>query len=738
MSEAVVKKDGAVPAGTEKASIQPVPSSSMEMPSLGGFNAVTDFAACVMPLLRALNWRGDPRHVAEALPHFAETLDLSGLRDVMANLRYTSKPLRCRLDKIDPRLMPCLFVPDDKPAVIAIGTENGIISIFNGETGSYEALTGDASWEGIAFFFSKVDPDLMQMQQQKKGWFRTIADRFRPLVYQILGITFLLNVLALATPLFIMAVYDKVVATGSLTTLAYFGVGVGIALVCDLVLRTIRTKIMAYVGARMDNLIGNAVFERILFLPPALTERATIGAQVSRIKDFESVRDFFTGPMALVLFELPFVVIFITVIAILGGPVAFVPIIMLVFFVLLGAVVTPLIKGSVAKAAKATSKRQEFLVEALSHMRAVRYTGSEQRWYERYREMSADASYNNFITSQYSALVMTISHVLMVGAGLSTIAFGVFRVLDGEMTTGGLVASMILVWRVLSPLQTGFMTLSRIEQVRASISQLDNLMNIKAERDFYSKVTPLRNIRGRVTFSRVSLRYRTDADPALIGVGFEANPGEVVIVLGGNGAGKSTILKLVNGMYHPQGGNVRIDNMDIRQMDPVELRHTDAYVPQQAEFFYGTVAQNLRLAKPTATDEDLVWAATQAGCLEEIENMKSGDGNWARYGFEARLSDSNIEQLPTSFVQRLNLARAYLKRAPIYLFDEPGNGLDFEGDKAFMETVMKMRGKTTVLIVTHRPSHIKLADKIVWLENGHLRMSGPAEEVKKHLPRNFL
>lgn len=351
--------------------------------------------------------------------------------------------------------------------------------------------------------------------------------------------------------------------------------------------------------------------------------------------------------------------------------------------------------------------------------------------------MSADASYNNFITSQYNSLIMTTSHVLMVAAGLSTIAFGVYRVLDGEMTTGGLVASMILVWRVLAPLQTGFMTITRLEQVKASVNQLDNLMNIKAERDFYSKVTPLRNIRGRVTFSRVSLRYRTDTDPALIGVSFDANPGEVVIVLGGNGAGKSTVLKLVNGMYHPQGGNVRIDNMDIRQMDPVELRHTVAYVPQQAQFFYGTIAQNMRLAKPTATDEDLRWAAEQAAVLEDIEAMTSGDGKWARHGFEARLSD-NMEQLPTSFVQRLNLARAYLKRAPVYLFDEPGNGLDFEGDKAFMKTVESMKGHSTVLIVTHRPSHIQLADKIVWLENGHLRMSGPAEEVKKHLPRNFL
>jgi len=243
---------------------------------------------------------------------------------------------------------------------------------------------------------------------------------------------------------------------------------------------------------------------------------------------------------------------------------------------------------------------------------------------------------------------------------------------------------------------------------------------------------------GRVTFRRVSLRYKADADPAVVGVDFDVRPGEVVAVIGGNGSGKSTLLKLILGIYAPQAGNIQIDGRDIRQIDPVELRHAIAYAPQECQFFYGTIAQNLRLAHPLATDSDLRQAAREAGVLDEILALEQGSGLWRRTGFDARIGDSTSNQIPTSLQQRLNLARAYLKRSAITLFDEPGSGLDFASDRRFVEAVEAMKGKSTVFIVTHRPSHVRLADRIVWLEGGHVVAAGPADEVKKHIPKDFL
>ncbi len=718
----------------------PLPESeppAHDEPALASLKEATDLSNCLMKLLSALNWRGDKRHVAEALPHFTNQLDITSFRNIMATLHYQSRPVKLRLSGIDARLFPCLYVPDDGDAMVLLGYEPEGIRVFDGGRNE-ERVVPRGMTKGTAFFFSPVDTEELQANQSKVGWFRAVSERFRALIYQTLGITFVLNILALVTPLFVMAVYDKVVATGSLPTLAFFAFGVGVAIVCDLILRMIRSKIMAFIGARLDNIVGIAIFHKILFLPPTYTERATIGAQVARIKDFETIRDFFTGPMSLVLFELPFVFIFIITIAALAGPVVFVSIIMMACFLILGLIISPLLRNSVGRAARASSKKQELIVETLSGMRAVKYCGAEDKWMERFREYSAAASLNSFYTAQLSALMQTISHVLMISAGLGTIIFGVFRVMSGDMSVGGLVASMILVWRVLAPLQTAFVSLTRLTQVKSSISQINNLMNIRGEREQHTLVNPIKQIEGFVTFARVSIRYSPDSDPALVGVSFDLEPGEVLCIVGGNGSGKSTALKLLAGMYAPQAGSIRIDNMDIRQMDTVELRHAVAYVPQTVQFFYGTIAQNLRLAHPTATEEDLYEACEKAAVLDDVLELTQGSGKWKRDGFEVRIGDSSSGQMPTSLLQRLNLARGYLKKSPIMLFDEPGNGLDFASDQAFMRTVERMRGDTTIMMVTHRPSHLRLADKILWLEYGNVRAFGGAEEVLKQMPKDFV
>jgi ATP-binding cassette, subfamily C, bacterial LapB len=719
------------------AELDPPPVEAIGRAALAALRDQTDLSNCLMPLLKALNWRGDPRHIAEAVPHFVDSIDFTSFRNIMATLHFESRPIKLRMNKIDPRLYPCLFLPKNGDAMVLINLQGGKVNVYDGGKDQYLEIP-KTSTEGEVLFFSVVDVEDILPQQQKLGWFRAVNERFRSLFYQTLGLTFVLNILALATPLFVMGVYDKVVATGSMPTLAFFAVGVGIAMLCDLFLRYIRTRILAFIGARLDNIVGIAIFHKILFLPPAFTERSTIGSQVARIKDFETIRDFFTGAMALTLLELPFVVIFIVVIAVLGGPVAFVPLIMVALYGILTLVFTPVIRAAVSRAARTGGKKQELVVETLGGMRAIKYCGAEATWLDRYRKLSANSALNGFYASQYSALVQTLSHVLMIAAGVGTIVFGVFRILAGEMSIGGLVASMMLVWRVLGPLQTGFVSMARITQVRASIGQINNLMNIRAEREQHSIVNPIKRMEGFVSFSRVSIRYSPDADPALVGVSFEIMPGEVVAVVGGNGSGKSTVLKLMVGMYQAQAGSIRVDNQDIRQLDPVELRHSVAYVPQGIEFFYGTIAQNLRLAHSTASDEDLRWACYKAGVLDEIEGMVQGSGKWKRSGFEVRIGDSGAGQMPTSVLQRLNLARGYLKRSPIMLFDEPGNGLDFEGDQVFMKMIDELRYNTTCMIVTHRPSHLKICDKIVWLEYGNVRGYGPASEVLSQMPKDFM
>lgn len=694
--------------------------------ALGGFSAASDLAACLLPLLKSLGWKGDPRNVAEALPHFANDLDLTGLRNVMATLNYSSRPERVTVDEVDPRLLPCLFLPDREHALVVKSNRDGVIEVFDSAQGESRELE-NPHIRGTAYFFTPMAADTGPL---RGGWFRHVLDRFRPLFWQAFFVTLFLNIMSLGAPIFVMNVYDKVIGTGSIPTLLAFCIGVGIALVFDTILRGVRARILAFIGARLDHIMGNNIFQHILSLPPGFTERATIGAQVARIKDFESVREFFTGPLATVFMELPFAIFYFAVIFWLGGILALVPVIGTALFILGGILVMPIVRKNVAIAGRAASRRQEFLVETLGKMRAVKLSAGEQNWLKRYRDMSARAAYGGFKNGVFASIVTGGSNALIVTAGMATIAMGVMGVIEGTMTTGGLIAAMMLVWRVLSPLQTAFTLIQRIEQVRGSITQIDSLMNLKPERDPRAMVAPIKNLKGRVSFSRVSLRYSNDADPALVGVSFDVEPGEVVAVTGRNGSGKSTIIKMILGLYTPQAGSIRIDSSDIRQIDPVELRHAVAYVPQVCNLYFGTIAQNLRLAAPTATDADIRWACEMADVWDEIQALPRG--------LDTRVGDGSSDHLPTSFVQKLSLTRAYLKRSPLMLFDEPVNGLDFEGDRQFMQAVDFFRGQSTIFMVTHRPSHLRFADRILVFDGGYLRLAGPAEEVRARIPPDLI
>jgi ATP-binding cassette subfamily C protein/ATP-binding cassette subfamily C protein LapB len=707
-------------------------TSQIASGELGGFRAVTDLAGCLLPLLDALHWDGDARRVSEALPHFADQVDLTDFLNVMANLGWSSRSLRLSLRHLDPRLAPCLYLPDRGMAQVVTGVDaSGAVTLYDPTTGESRTLTRPSGAGRIYIFTREAQDEAAKAagnvaQSTGANFVGEVVRRFRPLVVRALAVSLICNLLALSVPLFIMATYDKVVATGSMELLTAMVIGVAIALFGDYLLRGLRSHMIAYIGARVDHILGKAVFQRLVGLPPPYTEMANISSQVARLKDFEVVREFFTGPLATVIFEIPFALVFLLVMALLGGPLALVPMAAVLVFVGLGLLIRPRMRRMVADSGRASSRRQEFLVETFSRLAAIRETGATDVWLDRYREISAEAAIKSNVSTRMNALVGGLAQAIIVTTGVVVLAWGVTRVLDGSMTVGGLIASMMLVWWVLRPLQTGFTTLTQIERMRDSVAQINRLMRLAPETRSDSEDAAERRHKGKLTFSNVSMRYVADSDPALFGVNLTAEPGEIIGVIGPNGSGKSTLLKLILGMYRPQAGSVRLDDIDIRQIDPVDLRRAIAYVPQQCELFFGTIAQNLRLAEPTASDRELRWACAEAGCLEDIDALPDG--------FNTRIGDGRSTQLPSNLRQRLSLARAYLKRAPVMLFDEPANGLDFVGDQQFMKVLDRVRGHATVFLVTHRPSHLKLCDKVVFMTQGQIRAVGPAKQVLDRLP----
>ncbi len=692
---------------------------------LAGHNRLTPAAACLGPLLDAMAWSGTPRQLAEALTGTWDEMSVQAVRNTMANLTYSSNRQRTRRSRIDKRLLPCLFEADNGAVQIITLSPTGDVLIFDGTSRKTIRNPRGISPKGTAYFFAK-DSRGGAVRIQDGSWLKTVARRFEGYVGQLLILTFLLNMLALATPLFVMAVYDRVIATGEKETLVFLGVGVGLALLCDVFIRLIRGALLAQLGGRFEMIVGAATVDKILDLPLARLERATVGTQVARLREFEGIRGFFSGPLAMAFLELPFVTIFIIAIAFIGGWIALVPVGFMILFGILGAIIIRYARTAVKQNIEGSADAQGILVELLQNAHSIKADGAEHVWMQRYRERSTRLALSSLKNARISNMVQTFGQLMMILAGAGTLTIGTIAAANGAMTVGGLIASMAFVWRILSPMQMIFVAMTKLEEVKNGMSRVDQLMSQPTESRVTAAsqtITGGSRFKGRITFSNVVIRYAPNHDPALAGVSFDIQPGEVVAIAGANGSGKSSILKLIADLYQPQAGAVFIDGVDTRQINTIDLRQSIAYLPQQTDLFSGTIAQNLRLANPIASDSELKRALEDAGVLDDVEALSDG--------LETYLSEQAIGQMSAGLRKGVAIARTLLNVSPIVLLDEPESALDMESDHCIIDLLRECRGKRTVIIVAHRPSYIREADRVIVMNRGAITFDGTPEEMSK-------
>lgn len=686
------------------------------------FHDTSPYAACLLPLLRELGWNNYARELVEALPHFSEQIDLIDLRNILVTLGYDSSPLKTDIHSLQDELYPALFISNGGKVLLLQGKRDGLIYYYDAQTNQYES-TPQLRLKGTAYLFTDSNASYGNNPTDVPGedWFGNLLQRFQKMIIHLLGMTFIINLAALLVPIFIMVIYDKVIGAKSAESLPFLISGVTILLITDLGLRFLRAKLLGITAGRMDYLIGNETFKRMLYLPPLYTERSTVAAQLSRLKQFDSVRDFFTGPSAAVALELPFVAMFLIVIGILGGPLALIPLGMVIAFIILGLIWIPVINTRILRAGKARTDKQRIIMQTVAGRKEIKAIGGETVWWERFRENSGEAVLANYQTFLSNNLMNNLAQGLMTFSGVAVLAIGTMQVINGDITIGALIAIMALVWRVLSPLQSAFLSFSKFQQALKAIKQINQLMRLRNERKGGKSGLILSKLKGNIRIDRVSFRYGPDRDPALLGASFEVKAGEMIAITGNTGSGKSTLIKMIAGMYAPQAGTISMDSMDLRQLNAMDLRRAVAYVPQQTHMFHGSIAQNIRLNNSLATDADIHSAAQEAGVLDEILALPQG--------FDTRLGDTVIDHMPPGFLRSLSMCRAFVSPAKILLLDEPGASLDLESDNRFIEQLKRLKGNRSIVMVSHRPSHIRLADKAVLMEQGTVIHIGPPQEV---------
>ncbi|MEL7028413.1 MAG: ABC transporter transmembrane domain-containing protein [Pseudomonadota bacterium] len=679
-------------------------------------------AACLPVLLEQLSWCGDMDTVAEALPYFADTITLVDLRNALVALGYKTEKQSIAPAAIDSRLYPCLyeFADTGKICVLIGVAAEGVYAFIDGR---YRPLSEvEAAGSGRVFYVSALETDPTRRQSALNRWFFDVIGRFRASIRQLCLISFVLNILAIATPLFVMTVYDKVIGHSSLSSLGMLAVGAVIALSAEGALRLLKSRLLSALAGRVDFLLGVSTFQKLLRLPIAYTERSGVSSQISRLKEFEGLREFFTGPAAGAVTELPFVLIMVAVVAVIAGPLALVPVAAIILYAGFGALWVRHAKAKEADAGKAGAQHQEFVVESLFGLRTLKNCVAENGWFERFRTSSSAAALTSRNAQVCGAVTDAYSQAVMSFSGMAILALGALMVMGGHLTIGALIATMALTWRILGPIQSAFLTSTRLVQIGVSVGQINRLMSLREEPAQSNSGLLRPELRGRLEFRRVSFRYSNAADPALAGISFVAEPGEIVAVGGACGSGKTTLLKLIMRLYVPQAGAVLMDGMDLRQIDRADLHRHIAYVPQKTDLFYGSLAQNLLMANPSASQTMMEEAAERVGVLDVIRELPDG--------FDTRLGDRLTDALPKGFTRRLGLARALLSPAALLLLDEPEQNLDAAGDELILRLMEEMRGERTQICVTHRPSYIRIADKAILMNRGMIEdMGDPAQVI---------
>lgn len=685
--------------------------------------------ATLAALVLALEPACKTRRLLDALPA-ANTDGMTGVQNTLANLGYYSERMTLRLGDIDPRLLPCLFVPDgrrDAPLAI-LSSADGDITLYDSKTHDIQRLPRrgrGTGMSGTVCFFRPYDAQRQATSKimraaSGRGWFAALVMRFSGSFWQILAACLALNIFALAPPVFIMLVYDRVISPYDLSALGVLTAGVALALLAEWALRDIRAEGLAWMTARLDNLVGGRIFAQLLGLPSALVERASVAAQVARIRTFESVRDFFSSAVFLSFLEIPFVLIAIGVMWAIAGGLVLVPVCMIGAYAVLFLVMQVKIRRVMRLTAKATSARQQFIIETFERMRHIRINGLGRAWEDKFKILTGRESMLGFRLAFLGTIAETLAHALTVLAAVLTIGFGVAQVWHGLMTTGALVAAMILVWRILLPFYSLCTMIPRLEQLRGSIAQVDALMELETEAETAATQASLGRLRGHISIDNIKLRYEDVAEATLENLTLDLPPGRMAAVTGRNGSGKSSLLKLVKGLYTPSSGGLRIDGYDIRQMDAAELRRQIAYVPQKPDFFPATLRENLAIGNPFASESDIENALILASAWEECREKLDTD--------IAQLS------LTPSLAARLSLARAYLQNASVVLIDElPNSVMNGAAGENLRTYIRQSHGKRTIIAVAHRGDLLALADIIVHLHRGVKPLCGTREDMLRQL-----
>ena len=554
-------------------------------------------------------------------------------------------------------------------------------------------------------------------------WFWGTVVKSWGLYSEVVVASLLINIFTLAIPLFVMNVYDRVIPNSAMDTLSVLATGVAIVLGFDFILRILRGWFLDVAGKRADLLLSQYLMEQLIGMRMEKQPRSA-GAVASHLREFENLREFFTSSSLVALVDLPFIFLFVLVIQMLGGELAWVPLFTIPLILFVGFITQFPLHHYAKQSYRDSAKKQGVLVEALSGIEAIKSQGGEglflgrwKRWVGALAKSGQKSRFWGMLATNFSTLIhqLTIVVVVVMGVGMVT---------TGELSVGALVAVTILTGRAMAPLGNMNALLIRYRQSMVSMRGLNSMMKQPLERPSGKQFFKRPEWQGGVEFDEVSFGYGEEQAAVLEECSFKIESGERVGVIGHIGSGKSTLLRLILGLYQPQSGVVRADQTDIQQIDPIELRYRAGVVPQEITLFSGTVRENLTMGPLAVDDATLLRVAKLTGVDDFVQHHP--------HGYDMQIGERG-RGLSGGQKQMVALTRALLLDPSILLLDEPTSAMDNGAEQQIMRRLLEIVPGKTVILVTHRSALLPLVDRLIVLERGKVVMDGARDAVLKRL-----
>ena len=583
-------------------------------------------------------------------------------------------------------------------------------------------------YTGYAFFvrpIARVDDRAGPAEiDTGRNWFWGVFWANRTLYTEVAIAAIMINLFGIASSLFVMNVYDRVVPNNAFETLWAMAIGILIVYISDFILKNLRSHFLDYAGRKADVVISGQLFEQILGM--TMTSRPqSAGVLAANMKEFETLRDFFTSATMVALIDLPFVFLFIFFIYIIGGPyVAVVPLVAVPLVVGMGLFLQKPLSKVIKESLHESALKNALLFETIIGLETIKVQAAEGHTQRSWEELTEKSSKTSVKSRQIAAFAQNWAMFIQQLVSVLIVIVGVYQISDGLLSMGGLIACVILSGRAMAPLAQVSGLMTRMNQSKQALDQLDDLMKKPVERPLGKHFVTMPHVKGKVEFRDVVFNYPGQSVAALNNLSFTIEPGERVGVIGAVGSGKTTLERLLINLYEPTTGSVQIDGSDVRQIDPGDLRRNIGAVQQSPQLFFGSVRQNITMGHETAPDSAVLRAAELSGVMEFLRDSEAG--------LDTQVGERG-EALSGGQRQAVAIARSLLYDPPILVLDEPTASMDPASENRLRKRLeMLCEGKTTILI-THKGSMLSLVDKLILIDRGKLVAFGPKDEVIRKL-----